>query len=206
MGAYALSAAAQAGDWLINLDDTVVALVNAFVARLILTFWVHRRGARLAVLRRAARHLQRPGQRRHGVRQLDPVGRAVGRVRPLARWSIRRCRTSSPPSATRGPSCCWRPILLAVATLAMTMSGRWSLTLARRHAGLRVAVDDLPAVDQRARGDRRAASVQSAGARHRMGDRADHPGHAGGGHLRPLTPSPITRRRACCAATGATPS
>ena len=40
MGAYALGAAAQAGDWLISLDDTVVALVNAFVARLILTFWV----------------------------------------------------------------------------------------------------------------------------------------------------------------------
>ena len=40
MGAYALGAAAQAGDWLINLDETMVALVNAFVARLILTFWV----------------------------------------------------------------------------------------------------------------------------------------------------------------------
>ena len=55
----------------------------------------HRRGAGHALLRRAARHLQRPGQRRHGIRQLDPVGRAVGRVRRWARWSIRRCRTWS---------------------------------------------------------------------------------------------------------------
>jgi cbb3-type cytochrome oxidase subunit 1 len=40
MGAYALGAAAQAGAFFINLDATAVALVDAFVARMIATYWV----------------------------------------------------------------------------------------------------------------------------------------------------------------------
>ena len=206
MGAYALSSAAQAGDWLINLDDTVVALIYAFVARMIFTFWVIgvALGSLFYVVPRATFNALASGGMAFaswilwaGLSGVSALGALVDPSVPYVVTSI----------GNAGTILLLAPILLAVATLAMTISGRWSLTLGAGTLAFALLIDDLLAVD--ARCSRRSARLRQRaahGPRHGMGDWTDHPGHPRGRHLRPLRLSPITRLRACCAAIGATPS
>ena len=88
----------------------------------------------------------------------------------------------------------------------MTISGRWSLTLGAGTLAFALlsmtfllsttvleAIGALASVQSQVRGTEWATGpiiLATLGRR----------------HLRPLTPTPITRLRACCAATGAAPS
>ena len=128
MGAYALGAAAQAGDWLLNLDDTVVALVYAFVARMILTFWVIgvALGSLFYVVPRATFNALASGGMAFASWVLWAGLSGVSALGALVDPSVPYVVTSIGNAAT---ILLLAPILLAVATLAMTMSGRWSLTL-----------------------------------------------------------------------------
>jgi cytochrome c oxidase cbb3-type subunit I len=129
MGAYALGAAAQAGDWLINLDDTVVALVNAFVARLIFTFWVIgvALGSLFYVVPRATFNALASGGLAFASWILWAGLSGVSALGALVDPSVPYVVTSL---GNAGTILLLAPIFLAVATLAMTMSGRWALTLA----------------------------------------------------------------------------
>jgi cbb3-type cytochrome oxidase subunit 1 len=129
MGAYALGAAAEAGAWLINLDDTVVALVYAFVARLIFTFWVVgvALGSLFYVVPRATFNALASGGMAFlawvlwaGLSGVSALGALVDASVPYVVTSL----------GNAGTILLLAPIFLAVANLAMTMSGRWSLTLA----------------------------------------------------------------------------
>jgi len=128
MGAYALGAAAQAGDWLINLDDTVVALVYAFVARLIFSFWVIgvALGSLFYVVPRATFNALASGGMAFASWVLWAGLSGLAALGALVDPSVPYVITSLGNTAT---ILLLAPILLAVATLAMTMSGRWSLTL-----------------------------------------------------------------------------
>ena len=128
MGAYALGAAAGAAALFINLDPTVVALATAFAARSIETYWVL--GVTLGTL-------------------FYVVPRATGN--PLASlwmamlaWLLWAALsgvsalgalvdTSVPFWVTMlgnvGTMWLVAPVYLAVATLALTIRGRWSLVL-----------------------------------------------------------------------------
>ena len=128
MGVYALGAAAQAGDWLINLDDTVVALINAFVARMIFSFWVIgvALGSLFYVVPRATFNALASGGMAFaswilwaGLSGVSALGALVDPSVPYVVTSI----------GNAGTILLLAPILLAVATLAMTISGRWSLAL-----------------------------------------------------------------------------
>ena len=155
MGAYALSSAAQAGDWLINLDDTVVALIYAFVARMIFTFWVIgvALGSLFYVVPRATFNALASGGMAFaswilwaglsGVSALgalvDPVGAVRGHLH--RQRGHHPAAGADPPGRGHAGHDHQRPLVADAR---------------RGHAGLRAAVDDLPAVDHRARGDRRA--------------------------------------------------
>jgi cytochrome c oxidase cbb3-type subunit I len=129
MGAYALGAAAQAGDWLINLDDTVVALINAFVARLILTFWVIgvALGSLFYVVPRATFNALASGGLAFASWILWAGLSGVSALGALVDPSVPYVVTSL---GNAGTILLLAPIFLAVAALAMTMRGRWALTLA----------------------------------------------------------------------------
>ena len=128
MGAYALSSAIQAGDWLLDLDDTVVALVYAFVARLIFTFWVIgvALGSLFYVVPRATFNALASGGMAFaswllwaGLSGLSALGALVDPSVPFIVTSI----------GNAGTVLLLAPIFLAVATLALTFRGRWSLSL-----------------------------------------------------------------------------
>jgi cbb3-type cytochrome oxidase subunit 1 len=129
MGAYALGAATEAGAWLLNLDDTLVALVYAFVARLILTFWIIgvALGSLFYVVPRATFNALASGGMAFaswilwaGLSGLSALGALVDPSIPFFITSL----------GNAGTIMLLAPIFLAVATLAMTMSGRWSLAVA----------------------------------------------------------------------------
>jgi cytochrome c oxidase cbb3-type subunit 1 len=129
MGAYTLGAAAEAGDWLLDVDDTLVALIYAFVARLILTFWVigAALGSLFYVVPRATFNALASGGMAFaswvlwaGLSGLSALGALVDPSIPYVVTSL----------GNAGTILLLAPIFLAVATLTMTMAGRWSLTLA----------------------------------------------------------------------------
>jgi cytochrome c oxidase cbb3-type subunit 1 len=128
MGAYALGAAAQLGATFINLDATAVALVNAFVARLIATYWIL--GAALGTLfyivpRASLNALSSGGMALAawllwaGLSGISGLGALVDPSVPFVVTSI----------GNVGTLLLVAPVFLAVASLAMTLHGRWSMAL-----------------------------------------------------------------------------
>jgi cytochrome c oxidase cbb3-type subunit 1 len=128
MGAYALGAAAQAGATFINLDATVVALVNAFVARIIATYWIL--GAALGtlfyVVPRATFNALSSGGMAMAAWLLWAGLSAISGLGALVDTSVPFVITSL---GNVGTILLVAPVFLAVATLAMTIQGRWSLAL-----------------------------------------------------------------------------
>jgi cytochrome c oxidase cbb3-type subunit 1 len=128
MGAYALGAAAQLGATFISLDATAVALVNAFVARLIATYWIL--GAALGTLfyivpRASLNALSSGGMALAawllwaGLSGISGLGALVDPSVPFVVTSI----------GNVGTLLLVAPVFLAVAGLATTLHGRWSMAL-----------------------------------------------------------------------------
>lgn len=128
MGAYALGAAAQAGATFISLDPTVVALLYAFVARIIVTYWIL--GVALGTLfyvvpRSTFNALSSGGMAMAawllwaGLSGISGLGALVDTSVPFVVTSIGHV----------GTILLVAPVFLAVITLATTVQGRWSLAL-----------------------------------------------------------------------------
>jgi cytochrome c oxidase cbb3-type subunit I len=128
MGVYALGAAAGLGAMFINLDPTVVALVNAFTARAIETYWVLgvTLGTLLYVVPRATLNpLASVGMAMTawflwaGLSGISALGALVDPSVPFVITMLGDVGTM------------WlvAPVYLAAATLALTIQGRWSLIL-----------------------------------------------------------------------------
>jgi cbb3-type cytochrome oxidase subunit 1 len=125
LGVYTLGA----GLPLLGLDDTALALVSAFVARAIATYWVL--GVALGTLlyvvpRAAAAPLASSGMALlgwllwAGLAGLSAVGALADPSVPYAITSL----------GNVGTMLLVAPVFLVVATLALTLQGRWSLLLA----------------------------------------------------------------------------
>jgi cytochrome c oxidase cbb3-type subunit 1 len=128
MGAYALGAAAQLGATFINLDATAVALVNAFVARLIATYWILGAvlGTLFYVVPRATLNALGSGGMAlaawllwAGLSGISGLGALVDPSVPFAVTSI----------GNVGTLLLVAPVFLAVGSLSMSMHGRWSMAL-----------------------------------------------------------------------------
>jgi cytochrome c oxidase cbb3-type subunit 1 len=128
MGAVALSAAGQAAAIFINLDPTAVALVRAFAARIIATYWIL--GAALGTLfyvvpRATLNALSSGGMAMAawllwaGLSGISGLGALVDPSVPFVVTSI----------GNVGTILLVAPVFLAVGTLAMTMHGRWAMAL-----------------------------------------------------------------------------
>ncbi|HYN63875.1 MAG TPA: cbb3-type cytochrome c oxidase subunit I [Candidatus Limnocylindrales bacterium] len=128
MGAVALSAAGQAAAIFINLDATAVALVDAFGARLIATYWIL--GAALGTLfyiipRATLNALSSGGMALAawllwaGLSGISGLGALIDTSVPFVVTSI----------GNVGTLLLVAPVFLAVGSLAMTMHGRWSMAL-----------------------------------------------------------------------------
>jgi cbb3-type cytochrome oxidase subunit 1 len=128
MGAYALGAAAQLGATFISLDATAVALVNAFVARLIATYWIL--GATLGTLfyivPRATLNALGSGGMALAAWLLWAALSGISGLGALADTSVPFAITSV---GNVGTLLLVAPVFLAVASLAMTLHGRWSMAL-----------------------------------------------------------------------------
>ena len=125
MGAYALGAAAHAGAIFINLDATAVALVDAFVARMIATYWVL--GIALGTLfyivpRVTLNALSSGGMALMswllwaGLSGISGLGALVDPSVPFFVTTV----------GNVGTMLLVAPVFLAVATLATTMHGSWT--------------------------------------------------------------------------------
>jgi cytochrome c oxidase cbb3-type subunit 1 len=128
MGVYALGAGAGLGAMLIDLDQTFVALVNGFMARSIETYWVL--GVTLGTLfyvvpRATGNPLASIGMAMlawflwAGLSGISALGALVDPSVPF--WITML--------GNAGTIWLVAPVSLAVATLAMTIQGRWSLIL-----------------------------------------------------------------------------
>jgi cytochrome c oxidase cbb3-type subunit I len=128
MGSYALAAAATAGAQLINLDATFVALVAGFVARTIETYWVL--GVALGTLyyvvpRTTGNPLASTAMAMlawlmwAGLSAVSALGALVDTSVPF--WVTMLGNV--------GTMLLVAPVFLTVATLALTIQGRWTLTL-----------------------------------------------------------------------------
>jgi cbb3-type cytochrome oxidase subunit 1 len=128
MGAVALSAAGQTAAIFINLDATALALVQAFAARLIATYWIL--GAALGTLfyivpRATLNALSSGGMALAawllwaGLSGISGLGALVDPSVPFVVTSI----------GNVGTLLLVAPVFLAVASLAMTLQGRWSMAL-----------------------------------------------------------------------------
>jgi cytochrome c oxidase cbb3-type subunit I len=128
MGAYALGAAAQAGATFINLDQTVVALVYAFVARILATYWIL--GATLGtlfyVVPRATLNALASGGLAlaawvlwAGLAGLSAIGALVDPSVPFVITQL----------GNVGTMLLVAPVFLALTALGLTLRGRWSLML-----------------------------------------------------------------------------
>lgn len=128
MGAYALGAAAEAGARFINLDATTVALVNAFVARIIATYWVLgvALGTLFYVVPRATFNALSSGGMAMAAWLLWAGLSGISGLGALVDTSVPFVITTL---GNVGTMLLVAPVFLAVATLATTMHGRWSLTL-----------------------------------------------------------------------------
>ena len=128
MGAYALGAAAQAGATFINLDETTVALIYAFVARALFTYWILgvTLGTLFYVVPRATLNALASGGLAlaawvlwAGLAGLSAIGALVD---PSVPYLITQL-------GNVGTMLLVAPVFLAVAALGMTLRGRWSLML-----------------------------------------------------------------------------
>jgi cytochrome c oxidase cbb3-type subunit 1 len=128
MGAYALGAAAQAGATFINLDDTTVALINAFVARLLFTYWIlgSAIGTLLYVVPRTTLNALASGGLAAvawvlwaGLAAISAIGALVDPSVPFVITQV----------GNAGTILLVAPVFLIVADLGMTLHGRWSLML-----------------------------------------------------------------------------
>lgn len=137
MGAYALGAAAQAGATFINLDDTVVALIYAFVARALATYWILgvTLGTLYYVVPRATLNGLASGGLAFtswllwaGLAGLSAIGALVDPSVPFVITQL----------GNVGTMLLVAPVFLTVATLGMTLRGRWSLMLSTGAVSLAV--------------------------------------------------------------------
>jgi cytochrome c oxidase cbb3-type subunit 1 len=128
MGAYALGAAASAGGQLINLDDTLVALVVGFVARAIETYWVLgvALGTLFYVVPRATGNPLASGAMAMLVWILWAGLSGISALGALVDPSVPFWVTSL---GNAGTLMLVAPVFLAVSTLALTIQGRWTLVL-----------------------------------------------------------------------------
>ncbi|HYM53273.1 MAG TPA: cbb3-type cytochrome c oxidase subunit I [Candidatus Dormibacteraeota bacterium] len=128
MGVYALGAAAELGVFLISLDQTVVALVKGFMARSIETYWVL--GVSLGTLfyvvpRATGNPLASIGMAMTawllwaGLSAMSALGALVDPSVPFVITML----------GNVGTMLLVAPVYLTVATLALTIQGRWSLVL-----------------------------------------------------------------------------
>ncbi len=202
MGAFALGRRLP----LLNLDETANALVNAFVARAIGTYWVLgvALGALFYVVPRATGNplasAAWPTWRWllwAGFAGLSALGALVDPSVPYVDHLPRQRRDHAAGRARlpgggrrwRSPSRAAGRMLLSTGTVAF--------------AGMAMAflLGDLAAG-----GDRRAAQRPGPGGAAPSGRGASGSSPAGRRDVRPVRRWPITRRRACCAATGAAAS
>ena len=137
MGAYALGAAAQAGATFINLDDTMVALIYAFVARALATYWILgvTLGTLYYVVPRATLNGLASGGLAFtswllwaGLGGLSAIGALVDPSVPFVVTQL----------GNVGTMLLVAPVFLTVATLGMTLRGRWSLMLSTGAVSLAV--------------------------------------------------------------------
>lgn len=137
MGAYALGAAAQAGATFINLDDTMVALIYAFVARALATYWILgvTLGTLYYVVPRATLNGLASGGLAFtswllwaGLAGLSAIGALVDPSVPFVITQL----------GNVGTMLLVAPVFLTVATLGMTLRGRWSLMLSTGAVSLAV--------------------------------------------------------------------
>jgi cbb3-type cytochrome oxidase subunit 1 len=128
MGAYALGAAAQAGATFIHLDQTTVALIYAFVARLIFTYWIlgSTIGTLLYVVPRTTLNALASGGLAMASWLLWAGLSAISAIGALADPSVPFVITQL---GNAGTILLVAPVFLAVAALGLTLHGRWSLML-----------------------------------------------------------------------------
>jgi cytochrome c oxidase cbb3-type subunit 1 len=124
LGLLAISAAAQ----LFALDETPMALVNAFVARGIVTYWIlgGALGALFYVVPRASGNPLASGGMALLAWLLWAAFAGLSAIGALVDPSIPFVITTL---GNVGTMLLVAPVFLAVATLALTIHGRWSLTL-----------------------------------------------------------------------------
>lgn len=128
MGAYALGAAAQAGATFINLDATTVALIYAFVARALATFWILgvTLGTLFYVVPRTTLNALASGGLAFaswllwaGLAGLSAIGALVDPSVPYVITQL----------GNVGTMLLVAPVFLALTALGLTLRGRWSLML-----------------------------------------------------------------------------
>jgi cytochrome c oxidase cbb3-type subunit 1 len=137
MGAYALGAAAQAGATFINLDDTTVALIYAFVARVLATYWILgvTLGTLFYVVPRATLNALASGGLAFAAWVLWAALAGLSAVGALIDPSVPYLITLL---GNVGTMLLVAPVFLAVAALGMTIHGRWSLMLSAGAVALAV--------------------------------------------------------------------
>jgi cbb3-type cytochrome oxidase subunit 1 len=128
MGAYALGAAAQAGATFINLDPTAVALINAFVARVLVTYWILgiTLGTLFYVVPRATLNALASGGLAMAAWLLWAAFSGLSAIGALADPSVPFVITQL---GNVGTMLLVAPVFLTVTALGMSMHGRWSLML-----------------------------------------------------------------------------
>lgn len=128
MGAYALGAAAQAGATFIHLDETTVALIYAFVARLLFTYWIlgSALGTLLYVVPRTTLNALASGGLAVAAWVLWAAFSALSAIGALVDPSVPFVITQL---GNVGTILLVAPVFLAVAALGLTLHGRWSLML-----------------------------------------------------------------------------
>ena len=128
MGAYALGAAAQAGATFINLDETAVALIYAFVARALATYWILgvTLGTLLYLVPRVTLNALASGGLAAAAWLLWAVLAGLSAVGTLVDPSVPFVITTL---GNVGTILLVAPIFMVVADLAMSLHGRWAMAL-----------------------------------------------------------------------------
>jgi cbb3-type cytochrome oxidase subunit 1 len=128
MGAYALGAAAQAGATFINLDETTVALIYAFVARILATYWILgvALGTLLYLVPRVTLNALASGGLAAAAWLLWAGFAGLSSIGALVDPSVPYVVTAL---GNAGTILLVAPVFLVVAVLAMSMHGRWAMAL-----------------------------------------------------------------------------
>jgi cbb3-type cytochrome oxidase subunit 1 len=128
MGAYALGAAAQAGATFINLDETTVALIYAFVARVLATYWILGvvLGTLLYLVPRVTLNALASGGLAATAWLLWAAFSGLSAIGALVDPSVPFVVTTL---GNAGTILLVAPVFLVVAALAMSMHGRWAMAL-----------------------------------------------------------------------------